>query len=167
MPDKVFQRDVRDTAIASIALQHEHLVARPSIDVPVSDIRDSSAGAKRSHAAASTPIAVNIFHQNVLGRRFYGDALVLVGYHYIVDPDVVAPDVDAVQTALVAAADGHVVDLAVRARVDGEVEGGRVDQGDVVDGPVGHVPDAQKPGTRNAALLVEFVAQALDGAFAG
>lgn len=142
MPDEILQRDVGDTAIASIRLEHKHLVTRPRIDVPVGNIRHRSASAKRSHAASTRPVAINIFHQNVLGRRFYSDAFVFVGYHDIVDPDVVAPDIDPVETALVSAADGHVVDFAVCAGVDGEVEGGGVDEGDVVDGEVCYVPDA-------------------------
>ena len=83
------------------------------------------------------------------------------------DPDVGAPDVDAVETSFVAAADGHVVDFAVCAGVDGEVEGGGVDEGDVVDGPVGDVPESEKSRAGDAALFVEFVAVALDGSFTG
>lgn len=127
MPDEVFERDVGDSATASIGLEHKHLVTRPGIDISVRDMRNSSISAKRTHTATSRPVAVYIFNQNVFGGRFYGDAFVFVGYHYIVDPDVGAPDIDAVETAFVAAADGHVVDFAVCAGVDGEVEGGRVD----------------------------------------
>ena len=158
MPDKVFQRDVRDTAIASIALEHEHLVARPSVNVSVSDIRHRSARAKRSHTATTTPITVNILHQDILRWRLHSHAFIFVGHHNIVDPNVVAPDVNAVETALVAAADGHVVDFAVCARVDGEVEGWGVDEGDVVDGEVGYVPNAQETRAGDAALDVKLVA---------
>jgi len=142
MPDKVFQRDVGDTAITSIRLEHKHLVARPCVDVSVRNIRDSSASSKTAHTTTTTPVTINIFHQNVLRRRLDSNAFVLVSHHDIVDPNIVTPDIDAVETALVAAADGHVVDFAICAGVDGEVEGGGVDEGDVVDGEVGYIPDA-------------------------
>jgi hypothetical protein len=125
--DEVFEYHVGNGARASIRFQHKHLVTRPGVDVSVRDMRHSSISAKRSHSTPARPIAINIFHQDVLGWRFYSDAFVLVGYHNIVDPNVGAPDVYAVETSFVAAADGHVVDLAVCAGVDGEVEGGGVD----------------------------------------
>ena len=49
------------------------------------------------------------------------------------DVDVVRPDIDAVEAAVVTASDEHVVDLAVRARVHAEVEGGAIDEFYVVD----------------------------------
>jgi hypothetical protein len=90
-------------------------------------VRYSSVSAKRSHTTASRPIAINIFNQDIFGRALDSNAFVFVGHHYIVDPDVGAPDVYAVETSFVAAANSHIVDFAVCAGVDGEVEGGRVD----------------------------------------
>lgn len=86
-----------------------------------------------------------------------------VGDHDIVNPDVVAPDVDAVETALITTTNSHVVNFTVRAGVDGEVEGRRVDQGNVVNRPVGDVPNTQQAGTRCTAGLVDLVAITLNG----
>ena len=49
------------------------------------------------------------------------------------DVDVIRPDVYAVEAAVVAAADEHVVDFAAAAGVHAEVEGRGVDEFDVVD----------------------------------
>ena len=46
--------------------------------------------------------------------------------------DVVRPDVDAIKTAVITTTDKHVVDLAVLARVHGEMERWAIDEFDVV-----------------------------------
>ncbi|KAJ2903502.1 pectin lyase fold/virulence factor [Zalerion maritima] len=56
---------------------------------------------------------------------------------------LVPPDVDAIEAAFVAAADEHVVHLAVRAGVHAEVELGAVGEHDVVDGEFGDLVEAE------------------------
>lgn len=51
---------------------------------------------------------------------------------YIVNVDIVRPDVDAIKTAVITAADKHVIDLAVLARVHGEMERWAIDEFDIV-----------------------------------
>ena len=62
--------------------------------------------------------------------------LTFVGDHDIVNPDVVAPDVNAIETAFVTTTNSHVIDFTICASVDGEVERRRVNQGDIVNRPV-------------------------------
>lgn len=78
-------------------------------------------------------------------------------------PDVCADDVDAVQAAPVAAADDHVVRLAVGHGVHDEVEHGRVDEEDVVHREVVCLFDAQEAGAVALAVLVVLVSQTCTG----
>lgn len=82
------------------------------------------------------------------------------------DPDVVGPDVDAVETARVPTAHYHVVEFAVLAGIEDQVEERRVDQEEVVRGEVLHVPEAQEAGTGEVVFLVVLVAIALHCALA-
>ena len=47
----------------------------------------------------------------------------LVGHHNIVNPHGLRPERNAIQTAVSATTDSHVVNLAILAGIDGEVEG--------------------------------------------
>lgn len=67
---------------------------------------------------------MHLLHQDVVGGRFDGDALVLVGHLDIMDPNVLAPHVNSVEAAPVAPSDDHVVYLAIRARVERQMECG-------------------------------------------
>jgi len=78
---------------------------------------------------------------------------------YVVDPDIGADDVDAVKTALVSAANGHVVGFAVGDGVHDEVEHRRVHEDDVVDGEVVCLLDTQETGAVTLAVLVVFVSK--------
>lgn len=62
--------------------------------------------------------------------------LTFVGNHDIVDPDIVAPDIDTIETTFITTTNSHVVDFTICASVDGEVERGRVNQGDIMNRPV-------------------------------
>ena len=93
-------------------------------------------------------------------------AFVLVGDLDVVDVDVGAPNVNAVQTTLVGSADDGVVNFSIGAGVHGQVEGGRVDQLDVVEGEV--VDLGQPDETRAVGVLrEEGVAIALYGTLGG
>ena len=82
---------------------------------------------------------------------------------YIVDPDVSAYDIDAVQAATVPAADDHVVRLAVGDGVHDEVEHGRVDEEEVVHGEVVRLLDAQQTGAVALAVPVVLVSETCAG----
>ena len=64
-------------------------------------------------------------HSTGVLRRYV--PLILVGHLDIMDPNVLAPDIDAVEATLTAAPDDAVVDFTIRARVHHNVEFGRVD----------------------------------------
>lgn len=92
--------------------------------------------------------------------------LTFVGDHDIVDPDVVTPDINAIKSTFVTTTDSHIVDFTICASVDGEVERRRVNQGNIVNRPIGDIPDSQESGTRDAALFMELVAISLNGSLA-
>lgn len=78
--------------------------------------------AETAHGAAAGPVAVDVLDEHVVCRVLDRDALVPVGHLDVVDPDVGARHVDAVEPALVAATDDCIVQLAVGAAVEGEVK---------------------------------------------
>jgi hypothetical protein len=47
---------------------------------------------------------------------------VFVGYLDVVDPDIGSPNVNAIQTAFIAATNDHIIQLSVRARIESEME---------------------------------------------
>lgn len=71
------------------------------------------------------------------------------------DPDVVRPDIDAIEAAPFATANGHVVDFAVGAGIQRVMVHGRVNKGDVVDREVGDLVSAEE--TRAFALPLRGV----------
>lgn len=79
------------------------------------------------------------------------------------DPDVVAPDINAIEATFVATTNGHIVDFTIGASVNGEVERRRINQGNVVNRPIGDIPYSQESRTRDTTLLVEYIAVALNG----
>ena len=81
----------------------------------------------------------------------------VAGITYVVDPDVAAPYIDTVETTPVAAANGHVVCLAVGDGRHDEVEHRRVDESDIVDGKVGALFNSEETRTVPLAVLVVFV----------
>lgn len=82
----------------------------------------TSAGAQRSHGAASGPVAVDLLNQDVVRGTLHGNTLVLVADLNIVDPDVGAPDINTIQASLVAAVDDQVVQLTILAGIEREME---------------------------------------------
>lgn len=79
--------------------------------------------------------------------------LVLVGNLDIVNVDVGAGhQVETVKATLVSSADDHVVDLAVRAGVQDDVESGRVNESNVVHAEVGDRNEAQETGSAKSWL---------------
>jgi hypothetical protein len=73
--------------------------------------------------------------------------LILVGHFDVMDPDVLAPDIDAVKPTLATGPYDRVVDFAIRARVHYQRELGSVYQGNVVEAEVGDLsnPNATQP----------------------
>lgn len=82
------------------------------------------------------------------------------------NPDVVAPNVNAIETTFIATTDSHVVNFTIRASVNGKVERRRVDQSNIMNRKIGDVPQSQDSRTRDAALLVKFIAVSLNGSLA-
>lgn len=52
----------------------------------------------------------------------HGHAFVFVCYFDVMDPNVRSPDIDTIQSSLVAAANNHVVDFAAGTSVECKVE---------------------------------------------
>lgn len=71
--DKVLQDQVGYCATAAVALDHVHLVRGPGVDVTVKDVGDVDVGRQGAHGAATTPVAVDILDEDVLGRTLYKD----------------------------------------------------------------------------------------------
>lgn len=112
-----------------------------SIDVAIRDVAHIDARAERAHSTTATPVTVDVFYQDVRRWALDSNALVLenasvragrsaavfsayfVGDHNIVQPDVGAEDIDAIQTTLVGSSDEHVVHFSAVARIQHEVEG--------------------------------------------
>lgn len=67
LTNEVLQKDILDVTAASVALDHVHLVRVPGVDVAVGDIADIDIGSKGAHGTATTPVAVDVLNQNVLG----------------------------------------------------------------------------------------------------
>lgn len=114
---------VVDISVATVGLDHKHLVGVVGVDVAVLNIVDCNTGAERSHGTSTRPVAVHLLNQNVVCGTLDGDTLVLVGDLDIVNPDVCAPDIDTIQPTLVGTANDHVVQLTVCAGIKGQVEG--------------------------------------------
>ena len=79
--DEVLKHDVFDVPTATVGFDHHHLVRFPGVDVLVLDLGDGGVGAQRAHAAPTRPVAVDVFDEEVGGRRFDGDTFVFVGDH--------------------------------------------------------------------------------------
>lgn len=86
----------------------------------------------------------------------------LVRHHHIVDPDVLRPNINTIQTTMGSAPDSHVVDLTIRAGVDREMEGRRVYQRYIMNGKVANIVQSEQAGTTDRTSLVELVAMALN-----
>jgi len=76
---------------------------------------------------------------------------------YIVNPDVRANNVKAVETAPITTTDSHVVRLAVGNSVHNEVKHGCIDKSNVVHGEVVGLLDTQETGAVALTVLVVFV----------
>ena len=83
------------------------------------------------------------------------------------DPDVVTPDIQTIQTTMITTTDGHVINLTVGAGVDGKVEGRRINKDNIMGREVGDVPDSQQTRTAPLIVLVELISRALHGAGGG
>lgn len=73
------------------------------------------------------------------------------------DVDVRSPHVNAVESTVVTTPDGKVVQLAVGACVQRDVEGGCIDELEIVDGEITGLDDTKKTGTRERSCLVDLV----------
>lgn len=71
-------------------------------------------------------------------RTLDRDAFVFVGNLDIVNPEVKAPKVNAIKTSFIPASDDHIVNLALVASVESQMEGRGVDESNVVDSKVCH-----------------------------
>ena len=109
--DEVLEDAILDVAVTTVGLDHHLLVRVLSVDVGISDGRDSRPRAKRTDGTSSTPIAVNVLNEQVGGGVLDGDALVLVGNFDVVDMDVASPNIDAVKTTPVGTTDDEIVNL--------------------------------------------------------
>lgn len=90
----------------------------------------------------------------------------LTGDFDIVNPDIRAPYINTVQASFVATADNHIVDFAIRARVQRQVERRRVHQRNVVHTEIRHIIQPQDPGAV-LVIFMELVPVPLDGASRG
>lgn len=86
-----------------------------------------------------------------------GHLLVLVCHHDIVDVDVRSPHINAVQSTVVTTPDGKVVELAVGAGVQRDVEGGCINEFEIVDGEVTGLDDTEETGTRERPCLMDLI----------
>lgn len=142
-----------DGAGAAVGFDHQHLVAVLRIDVVVFDVVDVCSDAQRADRAAPGPVAVDVLDEHVRGWAFDGDAFVFVRYLDIVDVDVGSPDIYTIESAFVSAADDHVVDFARCAGIHDEMEGGSVDESDVVHGEVDNFVETEETWSVRACCM--------------
>lgn len=67
LTDEILEGDIGNRATASVALDKHHLVRVPGVHVSEGDRADVSILAEGSHTAATAPVAVDVFDQDVLG----------------------------------------------------------------------------------------------------
>lgn len=82
----------------------------------------TSIRSQRSHSTPTTPVAINILDQNVVGGTLHSHTFILVGDFHVVDMDVASPDIDAIKSPSVTATNDHIVDLAVTRVVHDKME---------------------------------------------
>jgi hypothetical protein len=66
--NKVLHEDVRQRSTSAVGLDHHHLIGRHGVDVAVVDVRNVDVDAERSKCRATTPVAIYIFHEDVVCR---------------------------------------------------------------------------------------------------
>jgi hypothetical protein len=79
------------------------------------------------------------------------------GRPYVMHPDVVAPDIDAIQAAPVCTPNGHVVNFTIRACVHREVKSGCIHKHNVMNGEICDLVQSQYARTCPAALCMDLV----------
>jgi len=77
---------------------------------------------ERAYSISARPIAIDVFNEHVGPRTPDCNALVLVWNFDVMNVDVIAPDIDAIQTAFVSSSDDHAVDFSVTTGVEDKVE---------------------------------------------
>lgn len=175
MANKVLKSYIFYVTATTIGLYHHHLVRLPGVNVSVMDLRNSRVGTKRSHSTSATPVAVDVLNEDILRRAFNSDALVFVGNHDllliskaldgsrsvgcsdIVNPDIVTPNINAVQASPVTTSDGHVIYFTIGAGVHRKMKSRCVNKNDVMNGEVGDLLQTENPRTRSATLRMDFV----------
>lgn len=136
---EVPEHTVFNGSIASIALDHHHLVAIDTIHLVVDNITDVCPRAQAPNGTATEPVAVDLFDEHVVGGVLDGDAFIPVGDFYVVNPHVGTGDVDPIQSAFGATSDEGIVDFSICAGGKEKVELWRVNEEDVVNGEVGYL----------------------------
>ena len=116
---------------------HVHLVRLPRVDAVVLDVGYGYAIGERAHCGAAGPVAVDVLDEHVRRRVFDSYAFVLVCHFHIVDKNIAARDIDAVQATLIATSDDQIVNFSVRGIVEDQVEGGRVNKSEIVYSEIG------------------------------
>lgn len=64
--NEVLHQDVRQRSASTVGLDHHHLIGRHGVDVAVMDVGNVDVDTERSKCRATTPVAVYIFHENVM-----------------------------------------------------------------------------------------------------
>lgn len=80
------------------------------------------------------------------------------------DPNVVRPNIETIESAEIPSPDSQIVELSVSAGVEREVERWRIHQRQVVNGEIVRLNDTQNA---RAPIPADFVAVSLESAFAG
>jgi hypothetical protein len=58
--DEAFENNILDIAVASVGLDHHHLVGVPGVNVLVDHVRYCSARTKRADGATSAPVTIDV-----------------------------------------------------------------------------------------------------------
>jgi hypothetical protein len=77
------------------------------------------------------------------------------------NPNILRPDIDAIETTHISATDNKVVNLSIPARVHGEVERWSINHLDIMNRKVGDLDKSQNSGALNTAFCVILVPVAL------
>jgi hypothetical protein len=68
LTDEILENNIRNSATATIALDHHHLVRIPGVYVLVGDVADIRVCPKGAHAATTAQVTVDVLHEDVLCR---------------------------------------------------------------------------------------------------
>lgn len=120
--DKVLHCDILKVSTTTVRFDHHGLVSTIGVDILVYNVRNSSVNTKTSKSGATALVAPDSFDQHVRRRRLDCDTFVAICHLDIMYPVVRATDVDTVRTSDIGSSNDHIVNLAIGATLNDQME---------------------------------------------